>query len=375
MPSPNGGGAQGGSPPLGAGPSGGSPTGGSAAGGSAAGGSAAGGSAAGGEGGVSLPDNPDPTCVADLTLPSGTVEDIAADIGLPGPIVLSGNDLYFTEYLQGGPSYLSRIPKKGGVVERVATAETYAAEIAISNDAVFWGNWDELDQVTPVGSVGRLALADDSTTVALADLGQPHGMAFHAGDLYVTDTVAVELLALRANGATDLLPLPAPSVPYLVAVDDGGIYVAAIEPGFAPNLISVFHLDRDGNGSTIYTLDPAVGNLTSITLDGDWLYLMTDAGIVMRGTRDGGPLKTLAYVQNPITAAVVRDCFVYFTSSRVSGAVARVPVQGGEVQDLANAVKPQGIAVDDDTIYWTSKASTGPLDPPPTTGFLRRRAK
>ena len=323
-------------PPSGLG--GAAPTGGSAGTGGA------GGEGAGGA--TSEPTNPDPACIPQMILPTGTPLAIGSGMVSPARLALAGDDVYVTE-LGAGPSLgsLVRVPKTGGEIERVVSDQDEPGDVEASADEVYWLSGSNLH---------HYALTDGSSGIVQNLLAGAWDIALHGGSIYVTEAAEAQIVVLGASGEVD--EIPTGLVPNAIGVDDSGSYVTSHVPDGGYWILRV---ESDGEVSYLYNGD---FNVTSpLLVDDGYLYLGANWGFapaeIVRGTVDGAPLVTIASVPGPTDSAVVADCFVYFTSHD-QGEVARVPLQGGEVQVLASGqLGPRGIAVDAEAIYWVNGES------------------
>jgi hypothetical protein len=224
----------------------------------------------------------------DGEIASASDEPVAIACGLTQPtfIALAGEDVYVTEHGIGyADGSLARIPKLGGLLERVVPAQLAPLAITASDDHVYWSNYGD----DANGSLNRLSLADDSVDILASGLRYPWEIAVHDGSLYATESNNSRVLAARPNLSVEVLA-EGQFIPTPLAVDDTGLFVG-IQGESPPNDSPIRFIDHSGGQAELYT---GVERAHFVLLDGNDLYFGTDEGLVRRGTRDGAPLVTLA---------------------------------------------------------------------------------
>ncbi len=285
-------------------------------------------------------------CVADLSLPSGAPVTIASDMTQPHSIALVGDHIYVTESGNEFPDgALVRMPKVGGLFERVVTDQASPRAMTSTPNYIYWANYGNGDN----GSLNRLSLVDDSVEVLATDLKDPWGIAHYDGSLYATERGSSRVIAVRADLSVDVV---SNDIAHPIAVDETGAYLGAIV--YEPHETPIRRIGLDGNAADLYD---DLFYTRVLLLDGNDLYFGTKDGRIGRGTRGGAPAVTLAEVSDAVNGAVIADCFLYFTLDQ--GDVGRLPVEGGDVQWLASGQGISlGIAVDDEAIYWVNADGT-----------------
>ncbi len=303
----------------------------------------AGGDGEGGSTGSVMPTNPDPACVPNLELPAGEPVVLGTGLQYPKYIALAGDHVYVAEFTEvDTPGSLTRVPKTGGELERVVTGLDRPWHITTDGESVYWTN------SAFYGSVQRFSDTDGSTSVIQNLLEWPYDIAVYEGLVYATEASGIKVLPSQSSGTLETIPIALASA---LAVDETGIY--AVVSDNANNTSAIVHIDNAGGVNELYNGDDVYGMIT-LRLDGNYLYLTSFTGL-FRGTRDGGPLVQLAWLDSFSSSpdAVVADCFVYYSNQK--GDVSRIPIQGGEEQVLAPTQGGvYGIAVDEQAIYWVS---------------------
>jgi hypothetical protein len=111
-----------------------------------------------------------------------------------------------------------------------------------------------------------------------------------------------------------------------------------------------------GSAPVVLAAGAQTADAHGIALDAGFVYFTrapyTSAGAVMRVSRFGGSLESLAPSESRPRRLVLDDAFVYFTAPLAS-AVKRVRKDGSELSELAAGQHTaEGIAVDSTHVYW-----------------------
>jgi hypothetical protein len=300
---------------------------------------------AGGGSGGQGPQNPDPTCVPNMTLPDAVPTEVSSALLLPMALVLVGDHVYVADRGNSSGGAIARVPKAGGEREWLVQNLASPWTIAATSDSAYWSS-NNTNSIA--GTVSSLSLVDESVDVLLTgSMGYPTQLAVYDESVYAIDLEAQQLLAFRPSGDVD----PIATIPlagYAVAADESGVYMGAYE---TEETGAIYHVDAAGTVTLLYS---GIANIFRLLVDGDYLYLSTQDGRLQRGTKEGAPLVTLAEAPDfEATSGVISECFYYFSSS---AGVGRVALQGGDVQrvvdDPLNGAT--AVALDDEAIYWTT---------------------
>jgi len=273
---------------------------------------------------------------------SGELSVLATGLTQPQAVATAGELVYVTEFgFASGDGSLARVPKHGGVLDRVVPFEDGPFGLAVGTDHVYWSVYGQPGD----GALKRLRLADDSVTVLAAGLSQPLGIAWDQGTVYAAEHDGGRVLAVEMAGDLDVVA-SSQGFPYAVAPASGGVVYATQRTLAEPAVV------RRVAGGQIVDLYANLAPVRSMASDGPAIYLGTDAGEILRGTIDGEPLTTLAVVNDRVFGLAVADGFVYFTAF-AQGVVGRIPSSGGDAQTLAtDQGLVRGVTVDGDAIYW-----------------------
>jgi sugar lactone lactonase YvrE len=126
------------------------------------------------------------------------------------------------------------------------------------------------------------------------------------------------------------------------------------------DLISIDALPLAGGPVTTLAVGTSgTGGVPSLTIDSTYAYYTQYVpGAVTRVPLAGGPPTTLASLPNPAAqngSIAVDGTRVYCATegSSSAGAVTSLPIGGGQVTTLAWGTRPNGVALDNTSIYWT----------------------
>jgi sugar lactone lactonase YvrE len=219
-----------------------------------------------------------------------------------------------------------------------------------SAGAVTWSN---------VGTPGdtqirRLSIADDSVETMASGLQFVSSLASWGEDLAVVDPFAGSLLSIHADRSLETLVGDHDNFGPVVA-DSTAVYFGEV-PASSPNGLGALRKrTTDGAMTDLY-----VGiEVVALTRVDDAVYFSTNDGVVHRGSVDGAPASTLFQSNGAVIGLAADDTYLY-ASNITASAVQRVPIGGGAVETIAtDQLYPNGIAVDDDAVYWVdSNAGT-----------------
>ncbi len=246
--------------------------------------------------------------------------------------------VYFVDRKAGS---VQRVPKRGGSVESIATAQPPLFQLAVDATHVYFTAGTGVSRVPKAGGSVDPLSAQGGDEVALDD------GAVYASTFTVDDTGA----AYRASR-------------------DGANAVV-----LAPNLRQCESIVPSGDtvfigGAKVLRYTTTAGSVTTLAnvyarrlaADQTAVYAIGYDGLdVTRIDRASGATSVLATSPAMPRASdiAVDDTHVYWTTGVPSGFVLRVPKVGGAVEIIASQIDlPWGIAVDDDAVYWSTQGGT-----------------
>jgi hypothetical protein len=214
-----------------------------------------------------------------------------ADVVATGAIYLAvdGSYVYFTRTNEGT---VSRVARKGGVIEDLASGQKSPRPIAVDASNVYWGN---APSTYGTGSVMKRALAGGNATALATD---------------------------------------EPSPAY-IAVDANNVYWSNYPPQ-PPTFTSV---PIAGGTKTEFPTGPELGNSVEFSFDGSNLYWAgwyDDGGVWSTPLDGGGPIRTLATVAAYVARAVVfgSNVYVLVGGRGTTSSVSKVSTTGGELTEI-----------------------------------------
>ncbi len=278
---------------------------------------------------------------------------------------------------------LKRRPRAGGAIERVVTAERYAAVAGSDASGVYYTHWTT--PAPPQLALRRVAVAELSPPVCsdepveLMGATAPMGIAATGSWVYFTEGDTVKRV-WHAGGASDVLAVAQPGARNLFAdanelswVTDAGVNSTEYE---WPNPGARYAADAEdvigtSSGVELYFIDGArlVGpdNVTLATgiaphrlaLGATYLY-WTDRGdgSVRRVRRSGGAPQILAHVGSGTIGDLTTDSNGIFVGvdDGATGRILRLPFTGGTPAVVASgAFSPYDLDDSGSSIFFTSQ--------------------
>jgi len=216
----------------------------------------------------------------------------------PKGVAVDGTHVYWANWSGGASGSVSRVPKAGGAVQRLAEDEAGPQYVAVDETHVYWNNHGD----GPKQGIRRLAKTG-GTIELLSAGGNPSGIALDASHVYWAEWNAGTVnRRLKAGGPIQRLATGQDSAS-LIVLDDQRVYwttfdhvVSVAKPGGPVSILapssSATDLATDGNGgvwwANSFEIDqwPAsptkivdATGLHQIELRGPWLYYITMGGV------------------------------------------------------------------------------------------------
>jgi hypothetical protein len=273
--------------------------------------------------------------------------------GLCAPEILV-SDLYYTNRLAVDASRVYWTSADGTIKARSTTKDTIETlisgqagptDIAVDSSGIYWTDSD-------ANTIHSMPL-NGGPTALLAETGNPLGIVVHNGTVYVTNTYD------KLSNDEQIVRIPLPAGPsnvistslgaYMLAVDDtrvvwtdrasGSVWTAPITGGdamlLAGDLVQPLEIEMDADAAYVTTLEatiriPLKGGTPEALVSGPGRGLAMDATHIYVGTADGRILKV-------------------------------AKTGGGAIELSKTALYADDIAVNDQHVYWITRAESGLL--------------
>ena len=282
----------------------------------------------------SAPPVPDPDPVRDggadapVPGPLATPQVLASGLSMANGIAVRGDFVYVTE--TGAPieppgGRVLKIPRLGGALTVLASAQDAPQAIAVNATDVFWTNAGHVASSTQVYKFGEVK------KVAVAG-GTPTTLA--------TGEVWSFQLALDAN--------------HVYWVDNGWPTGGSSDPN--PAARGVFRVDQDGSNRTrLAAIGGVAGHHVGLTADD---VVWTATGTIYRQSKIATPAPLNSFWKSSDAAIpwdlAIDNGVVYWTNLNTQE-VLRAPLAGGPASVLASGLgNLGGIAVDGTHVYFTT---------------------
>lgn len=309
------------------------------------------------------PTTTSPPVAASTETPTPVVKDEAVGPELtvlakgesPGEIALGGDWVYWTDEKAGS---VSRVPKKGGKAEVIASRQSMPQAIVADTGAVYWGT-----MLKPRSIKARSHSGGDIRTV-VADVPSGWGVSLAVADdrlFWAPNAVDAEISMVPAGGGGGKVLAKGQFMPKL-AVHDGALYwLSTGTKTRGPGAVMKVSLD----GGSPKVLAPNQPEPDAIAVDDSgvyWTRREEPAALMMVGVDGGKPSVVAGDLKNPMKIALDGDA-VYWTEIGESiqddaggGRVTKKPKGEGSPVALATDLgKPTGIAVDETHVYWADR--------------------
>jgi hypothetical protein len=319
----------------------------------ACGGLADGGTASNGE--ISAPDRNGSVAPQPKPDTAATPDVVAADVGTPSAIAVTGDRVYFTTRttLQSGvmndAGALFAVFKRPGSKALLLSTDTKSAHYeALALDAT------HAYVATSDARLFRIPL-EGGPEDPIADLSAPAvSIAVDASHVvFATSAGVIERVPKDGTGAIEAVATVA-GRPRAVTVDDSGaIYVAtSVTEGEGGSIVKVA-----GNGEPS-VLTTSASSPCAMVRDGDRLYFSAASGVHRLALAGGPPAMVTAGSFAACAIAADREDLFFATGSV---GLMRAPASGGESTPIAASKRalatPGAVAVDATHVYWLDSTS------------------
>jgi glucose/arabinose dehydrogenase len=273
---------------------------------------------------------------------------LATGLDDPRGIALVGDTLYVAE--RGGGRVVA-VPRGGGTLRTVLADRRGPHGIATDGSVL-------VVSVREAGEVLRVTLDGDVAVIA-SGLTSPGEVRVHAGDAYWFDLggdAGAGTLWRASLGGGPKSPVADDVIsPSGIATGGSGVYFTALGARGAKG--NVFAVVPDSGVSVLAATSQHPRGIAADEAAG-WVYWAAQKGVspgagegfVQRTNLDGGTTARLGEAASGVERVVVRDGWLYFTTSQT---LSRVPVAGGAIEDLAIQTHAGDLVVTDDAVLWT----------------------
>jgi hypothetical protein len=282
----------------------------------------------------------DGPCGPPATVVAGSSLTILASLPQSAPqrLATDGKNVYFASVYRGA---VMQVPVGGGSVTTLASGQVEPMGVAVDSTDVYFTD----EGVNASGAVVKVPIGGGAITTLAANLPTPDQIALDDANVYFTTITGTPgVMKIAKTGGTPSRLATATSLS--LAVGGSNVYF-----GEGSSVVSV--PVGGGQPATLATADVAP---FALAIDSQNLYWTTLGGVgtVVKQPLDGGAPTTLASGSAPEGVVVDQDT-VYFTSpgSSNDGTVSSVPIAGGAVTTLVTGQSaPEGIALDAHNLYW-----------------------
>jgi hypothetical protein len=284
----------------------------------------------------------------------GTSADLPTTLGCvsapPGRLVVAGGYLYWT--VQGAGAVVWRAPLVGGGPEPLAWDSAGAFGLVVAGDLVYY--------TQPSASrVLRLPLAGGAPTV-LAKVGSPLALASDGASLYWTDSSSDgKIMKLDlAGGAQPVTLIDGQSGPRALAVQDGYVYWTDFKDGTILRTLDHLTGAPDAAVRTASRLASGLKGPTDILLLGGYAYVPDQNGFVQRVPLEGGDLELVANASGAPYGVASDGATIYWSTLGVAGGIFMAPLGARDADAgalfVGGQADPHFVAVTADNVYWTT---------------------
>jgi len=264
----------------------------------------------------------------------------------PFAIALAGSHVYIAS--AGTNNHLARVSQQGGMLEVLASGQSFPRDVTVVGDTVLWTN---KGVGSNGGEVNRYEIISQTEIGVQSALTSGVWAIAAQGDYVYWSNQAANTVSrsdISLNQTIEVLATVPGGTPWDIAVNSTHVYWTDYD-GSDLRRVPI------GGG----TQDQIVTNLTQptgIAIDSTYVYWAEEgAGRIARAKLAGGTVEVIATGQNSPAFVAVDSVHVYWTNYVADGTVMRAPIDGGAAVTLATKQdKPYAVALKDGHVYWSN---------------------
>lgn len=294
-------------------------------------------------------------CTDDEPAPPPAPGVIASGQDSPGVVILDENNVYWVNTTTGSDGSVMRLPKTGGEPQVLASEQSFPLDLVVDAEAVYWTNTGIR---SGEGKVMRVAKAGGTPVELAGGLDGPGRLADDEDHLYWTIRSMGVMRVAKSGGASEVL-VPASALSAGIAVDAHSVYfmdTSAHEIRSVPKAggevatvasvpqADVYYMETDGEN--VYWHDSAVDSLWQVKVTGGTPSVLFPASQQQRH-----------FVVTPDKVFIAFLGQTEDTPPGPSSIVELDRASGNSRSITPAAVGNWGVAVDEQTVYWTNKFS------------------
>jgi hypothetical protein len=297
------------------------------------------------------PVNPGPPCRV-----GGTSADLPATVGcaqtFTGRLIIAGTFVYWT--VQGAGAIVWRAPLAGGSPSPLVYDTAGAYGVVVDDTFVYYTQ-------PSIGRVMRLPLSGGAP-LPLAKTKEPLHLASDGKSLYWSESEGNgQIIRLDlVDGAKPITLIDGQTKPRSIAVRDGWVYWTDVTDGTLLRTLDHLTGPVDGAVRTASRLASGVASPSDLFLLGAYAYVPDGNGFIRRVPLEGGDLETVANAQGLPYGIATDGTTIFWTTQGAGGSIFSAPLDGAGVVPPTRVVggqaDPHFVVVTRDNVFWTTWA-------------------
>jgi hypothetical protein len=280
---------------------------------------------------------------------------IASGQDSPGAVILDENNVYWVNTATGSHGSVMRLPKTGGEPQALASEQSFPLGLVVDDEAVYW---TDMGIRNGEGKVMRVAKAGGTPVELVAGLDGPGRLAADEDHLYWTIRSKGVMRVAKSGGEPEVL-VPASALSAGIAVDARSVYFMDVSAGEIRSIPKA-----GGDVATVASVPQA--DLSYLETDGENVY-WHNGGVdsLWQVKATGGTPSVLFPASQELRHFVVTPDKVFIallgqpegTPPGPSSIIELDRASGNSRSITPAAAGNWGVAVDEQTVYWTNNSS------------------